>query len=210
MGRAYTKGAKLRAKKAKQGLPELAEVPKKQPNGRTRRTSDAGDPRKTVLDARCAIHGKTPSLKNRKALSGPYSGSDVGRCLAFRRNHDDAMRLWAVWQGYCQAHRTYRLRYVGQSEDPKGASIAMARERMETDQSHSVDLREPEQRDRDAVSNWMRWEGYLMRLDRQQMAAIKAARAVQEGVLWSDAAPTVAGRYLADAIVDLARVVEGK
>lgn len=190
-------------------MPQLAEVPKKQPNGRTRRTSDAGDPRKVALDARCGLQGVEATAKNRAALSAPYSGSDAGRCIGFQNDHGRATALWNVWQGYCQADRTYRVRYIGQSEDPQGAAIAMTPERMETDQSHSVDLRDQDQRDRDAVSSWMRWEGYLMRLDRAQMAAIKAARTVPADVLWAEARPTKRGEAFIDAINALARVVDG-
>lgn len=201
----YSKAAKRRAKA---DMPGLAPVTKKQPNGRTRRANDASDPRKTALDARCALHGVVATRSNRSALSASYSGSDAGRCIAFGKTHQQAMRLWEVWQGYCQASLTYRTRYIGQSEDPKGMSIALARERMETDQSHSVDLRDDAQRDRDAVSGYMMWEGRLMRLDRRHMAAINAARTAPEGVMWAEAAPTSRGCAFTAAITALA-VVSG-
>lgn len=203
MSKAYTRAAKRRAKAA---MPELVPVPKREGTGRQQRPQSAGDQRKTVLDARCKLHGVDATSANRKALSAAYSGSDAGRCLAYGRSHQQAMRLWDVWQGYCQAHRTYRTRYIGQSEDPQGASIGAAPERMETDQSHSVDLRDQDERDRDAVSTWMKWQGDLMRIERHHMAAINAARTAPEGDLWSEATPTIRGYAFVQAVVALAKV----
>lgn len=204
MTTAYSKGAKRRAKQARKDMPGLEPIPKKQPNGRTRRQQGEGDPRKAALDARCDRYGLERNVKNRRAVSGAYSGSDAGRCIAYRRADHAASNLWSVWQGYCQANETYRARYIGVSESPKGASIDMAPERMETDQSHSVDPRSQEEKDRDAVSAYMRWEGLLMQLDRHQMTAIKAARTIDEGVLWMNSAPTLRGQTFISAISRLA------
>jgi len=207
MTKAYSKAAKRRAKAE---MPVLAASPKRGKDKcfieRTRQQPQDKTPDKAALEARCKMQGIRADADNRTAMRAPYAGSDQGRCIAHGKTHDQAMRVWQVWQGYGQANLTYQSRYIGQSENPKGATLAMAPDRMETDQSHSVDLRDQDERDRDAVSNYMRWEGLMMKIDRKHMAAIKAARTVPEGVLWSDTAPTLAGYRFAEAIQALARV----
>ena len=186
----------------------LAEIPKRRKCGRRREyTESAQDPRKTALDARCRLFGVTPNRKNRSALSGQHNGAQLGMVMEAQVARGDIPGLWAVVQGFAAAERTYRLRYLGQSGTAKGASISMVRERMETDQSHSVDLRSQEERDRDAVNNWMRWRGYLGHLSAAEQTLLHDLDENREGALW-DGGPTAKGLATLDAVRRLKKVVD--
>lgn len=207
----YTKGAKRRAKKARKALEghELAETPKRQPNGQKRQRADApNDPQKTALQARVRQFGGKDTKTGRKALSDEFCGSQIGLVMKATCGDAECQRLWQTFRAWCAAEDQYRRRYLGQCEHAKGAAIAMVPDRLETDTSHSVDLRDPEQRDRDAVQTWMRWQGNLGKLSRQHMAALHDAR-LERVVLWRDCEPTARGLVALDALKALHKIVGG-
>ena len=166
------------------------------------------DPRKTALDARCRIFGVEPSRANREALTGQHSGSQIGLVIERCGLSNEIPALWRTWQGFCMAMRTYRLRYIGQSGTAKGASIAMVPDRMETDQSHSVDLRSIEERDRDAVSGYMRWHGYLMHLSAYDQRILHDLEQDRDEAIWRRGKPTGRGMDTLEALRRLRDVVE--
>jgi hypothetical protein len=200
-------------KAAKIGQPDfaLAGIEHRQPSGRVRNRDDgAKDPRKTALEARCRRFGMATTAANMKALAGQHIGAHVGLVMERECKEAEIARLWAVWQGFCAAERTYRIRYIGQTGTPKGAAIAMVPDRMETDQSHSVDLRDSDQRDRDAVSAWMAWRGHLMHLSAYDQRLIHDAETEAGGALWANAGPTGRGVATLLALRRLAKVVDGR
>jgi len=77
---------------------------------------------------------------------------------------------------------------------------------METDTSMHVDLRTDEERDRQAVSGYMRWQGYLGHLDAKQASALRQAERGNGKVLWVDGQATIAGVYALDALIGLHKV----
>ena len=187
----------------------LAEVPrpKKRGGARMAEIHTEQDPRKTALQARCRLFGVSDTKKNMIALSGQHNGSQLGLVMQSSVPPHEIPGLWAIWQGFATAERTYRLRYLGQSGTAKGASISMVRERMETDQSHSVDLRSQEERDRDAVNNWMRWRGYIGHLSAAAQTLLHDLDQDRDGALW-DGAPTVKGLATLAALQRLKVVVD--
>lgn len=192
-----SKAERKRRKKAAQannlGI-GLAEIPKRQPNGQARdRAEMPTDPRKTGLEARCRLMGVDATSANMKALTGQHMATPIGQVMERLCADDEIQRLWSTWQGFCAAERTYRVRYLGQTGAPKGAAIAMVPDRIETDQSHSVDLRDSDERDRDAVSAWMQWRGWLMHLSADDQRRIHDAETGAGGALWADAGPTGLG-----------------
>lgn len=204
-----SKAERRRRKKARalDGM-ELAEIPKRQPNGQTRQRADSpGDPRKTALDARCRMFGVPATRSNREALSGQHSGSQLGMVMQALCRPVEIPRLWSAWQGFCAAERTYRLRILGMSASAKGANIAMVPERMETDQGHTIDTRDSDTRDRDAVNAYMAWRGYLGHLPAAQQHLIHRAEKGDGKALWEDG-PTPAGRVTLDALKTLADAAE--
>lgn len=191
-------------------LPVLAETPRKQPNGRTRRTEDsATDPRKTALQARVMRFGGEDTLKGRIALSGQHSGSQIGLVMQATLKPHEIAPLWQTFQTWCVVEATYRRRYLGQADTPKGATIMTPPEPMETDKSHSVDLRDPDQKDRDAVNRWMQWQGYLGQLSAAYLRVLHDAR-LERADLWRYQRPTQRGLNAVEALKALHVVVEKK
>lgn len=192
------------------GLPEL-EVrqpnrPKRGGDGRFT-TSTAEDPRKTALQARVNQFGGEDTIKGRIALSGQHSGSQLGMVMQHAMRTDEIGPLWQTFQAWCMAEDTYRRRYLGQTEHPKGAAIKSVPDPMTTDTSHTVDLRDPEQKDRDAVNRWMQWQGYLGNLSAMEQTALHDAR-LDRADLWKDRQPTTRGRLAMIALKALHVTVE--
>lgn len=96
----------------------------------------------------------------------------------------------------------------GQREQPASAALTMVPEPMETDPSLTVDVRSQDERDRDAVSGWMRWQGFLGHLPAQHRTVLHNARRQDGPVLWSGAA-TEAGLLALEALRGLAEA-EGR
>ena len=206
------KGDKKHRSKRKQasGLPELAATPKRQPNGQRRNRADnPTDPRKTALQARCRQFGSKDTKQGRLAMSGQHSGSQIGMVMQASLPDKKIGPLWQTFQAWCTAEATYRRRYLGQSEHASAPAMAMTPEPMETDTSHSVDLRDADQKDRDAVNNWMRWQGYLGHLSSADQTALHDAR-LERVALWQDQKATARGLASLAALGKLHIVVSGR
>jgi len=216
------KGSKAKKPRKKGSLPELAGIPKRQPNGQARARADApNDPRKTALQARVRHFGGKDTREGRLSLSGQNCGEQIGLVMQHSAKEAERTKLWQTFQAWSSAETSYRSRYLGASEHAKGASIAMVPDRVESDTSHSVDLRDPEQKDRDAVAGWMRWKGYLGHLQSAEVVVLHQARR-GEAMLWESAhaddktgevvrgRPTLRGLFALASLRKLHAVVEGR
>lgn len=178
------------------GVPELAPSKTRQPNGQRHRTSDrTGDPRKTALEARVRQFGGKDTRAGRNALSGQHMSTQLGMVLQHQcRDHNEAARLWSVFAGWCAAVKTYQARILSTSDAPKGATIAMVSEAMQLGHGDTADLRDPEQKDRDAKAKMDRWTGLFHRLSQADRTALQLARRDSEDApLWKGRAPTARG-----------------
>lgn len=216
MAKAYTRAAKRRAKKA---LPELAAVPRRDKNGcfteRTRQQRE--DPQRTALEARCRHFGADTTAQDRLRVSAPHMGCQIGKVMERKIGSDTREgkeEIAALWQTICRlgaAYATYRRRYIGQAEEPACQAIMVSQEfdafmqAEETTSGH--DDRTSEERDRAAVNNWMRWQGYLGELSSQQSVALHSARRDDPG-LWVDTEPTERGLAALSALRELRRMVD--
>ena len=166
--KAYTKGAKRRAKKAK--LPDLASVPKKQPNGRTRRKAGElaeRNPTRTVMEARARqTSGKVADMNN------PAFCEPAGQAIYAFLEPDCRKDAWDAYAGLTLAEAVYHKHYTGQKLHAKTAKIEMAPERFEARADVQPDLRTEEERSKDAANRGMRWRGYLMQLRPEEQKAI--------------------------------------
>lgn len=206
------KGDKKHRARRKQatGLPELAATPKRQPNGQHRtRADNPTDPRKTALQARCRHFGGKDTKEGRAAMSGQHSGSQIGMVMQASLPEKKIGPLWQTFQAWTTAEETYRRRYLGQSEHARSPAMAMTPEPMQTDTSHSVDLRDADQKDQDAINNWMRWQGYLGHLSSYEQTALHDAR-LDRVELWRDQNATLRGMASLAALQALHRVVSGR
>lgn len=211
MSKADKRKKRAKRKAADIGLPELAPTQKRDAKrcfvDRTRQQTE--DPRKTALQARVMRFGGEDTLKGRIALSGQHSGSQIGLVMQATLKPHEIAPLWQTFQTWCVVEATYRRRYLGQADTPKGATIMTPPEPMETDKSHSVDLRDPEQKDRDAVNRWMQWQGYLGHLSAAYQRVLHDAR-LERADLWRYQRPTQRGLNAVEALQALHVVVEGK
>lgn len=200
MGKAYSKGAKRRAKQA---MPGLAATPRRKARGRARMDELPGEredeAQSTVLTARARQMGLPAS----KALDMKHARLSEGAGMALDIIYDpeEATRLWGHYVAMTASEAKYH-RSLGKSIHPKTAKIEMMQERFETRPDDAIDLRTEEERDRDAVTSWMRWQGIIGRLDaRHQSSIFNAYRHQIEMV--SGGYVTAAGRRFVDAMVRL-------
>lgn len=197
MSKAYSVAAKRRAK---QSLPKLAPIEKKVQHRIKGKFAKEDDPQKTAREGRERQLGG----KGRRLLSGdpmnPILGHEIGYVLQACCKPEVAVRLWDTWQAYCAAEEAYRKRILGMSAHPKGASIQAMPEPLQTDQSMRVDMRTDEERDRQAVSVWMKWQGYLGCIPTDWASAMRQAERGNGRKLWRDGEVTAAGLTALDAI----------
>lgn len=201
--KAYTKGAKLKARKA--GLPELAGVPKKQPNGRTRRRKEMhdDDPAKLALMTRARLAGKSPD--DLDEMRRPAYGEEAGRAIYAMHSPKSAKTAEALWETYksCStAYQRYMTTCIGASPYPKTMRIEMAPERFEVDTSHTPDHRSAEERHRSATNAWATWLSLLDGIGIGHAAEIYAAMHGL-GDLMSDGTPTPQGQRFIAALREL-------
>lgn len=199
-----SKAEAKRRRRAKREFPSLAPIEKQQQHRVAGKFARDDDPRKTARTARERQLGG----KRADAALDPILGHEIGYVIQSECKPDLAKRLWDTWQAYSAAERTYRVRYIGQTGEPKGASMQMVTERMETDKSMHVDLRTEEERDTQAVSGYMRWQGYLGHLDAQQASALRQAERGNGKALWVDGKATQAGIFALNALIGLRNASE--
>lgn len=210
LGADMGKGDRKKGRKIPKGIPALAKIEKKKQPRQGGRFTMADDPQETALMARARHLDVDYSRAAKPALACPQMGHPLGVVMLVVCDKSDVARLWSVFYGFCQAERTYRMRYLGQSGSPKGATIQMAHERFETEQSHTVDVRSNEEKDRDAVNNWMRWRGYIGHLRSEMASLLYAAERGDGPVLVRGPQPTDSGRETLKALMALSDVSETK
>jgi len=191
----YSKSAKRRAKKE---LPKLAEIPKKQPNGRTRRQrGQVADKRddKAILEARARQMG-VPENKA-ATLNHPMLECDAGRALWSVKDRDE---LWDTYEACRSAYERYMRQRTGLSIYAKTAKIEMMPERFEADADTPTDDRTDEERHRAAMGAWEAWSGALDRLTVAQGASIYSALHGWAMLVTHSGWPTRKGEALIEAV----------
>lgn len=176
------------------------------PQGYRRDLQPAEDARETALQARKRHSGITNSAD---ALQ-PLCGTEMGLCIRALGDPEtnDLRDLREAWQAISASRRNYRLLYIGQTGEPKGAAIAMVPDQLQTDPSLSVDIRTADERVSAAKASWAAWEACINLLPMPQLKwAIRGALDgfLGEACLWRDRAPTVQGQ---NAVTALRMIVE--
>lgn len=138
-----------------------------------------GQGRRTDLDREPA---DAVALATRARLTGcaiedardPLCGTDMGRCIrAMIPDRREQRDLLDTWQAISASKRNWQQRVTGTNPNPQAAAIAMLPEAMQTNDSHSVDLRTAEERDEAAKRSWMHWLAALMALPAEQRHALR-------------------------------------
>lgn len=178
----YSKAAKRKAKKTGCGLPGLAPVKRREPNGRAQRESvDRGEDR-LALKARCRQRGLEATAANIRDSRAPWWGCEAGRAMAGAvEAHGERVRLWDAIQHMRRVIVAYDAAIGAPSRHAKCLRLLVPLDALEaTADTPPLDDRSPEDRHRQAVAAYMRLEGLLARADK--IAAGQTKRSV-----WDDA-----------------------
>jgi hypothetical protein len=81
---------------------------------------------------------------------------------------------------------------------------------LQADPSFRADTRTDDEKDRDAINNWMRWQGYLGYLCAREASALRQAERGTNRLIWKDGRPTSHGGRVLNWLYDLADVVENE
>lgn len=187
----------------------LAPVGKaKQPREGGRFVRHAEDASLAPLRTRCHHAGLAVSEASIRAVRAQSFEGQAGMAIhAGATDAREVERLWQVFTGLDGAEARYYRLYVGVNRHAKTAKIEMEPEPIETRPDDRPDLRDEDERARDAVNGWMRWQGYLGHLAAYEQTAIHDALKqrcdmAREGQL------TTAGQSFVRALRRLADVVE--
>ena len=125
------------------------------------------DPRVVVLAARIRA-----GAKGEEDAARPIWGEPAGQAIALSCEGDEARRLWDTFKRVDAADDTYARRYCGIRRFPNVGKLEYLPETMETRPDDRPDSRTTDEKDRDAVNEWMRWQGLFGRIGRDNHTAI--------------------------------------
>lgn len=190
---------------------DLAPAPRKKARGRKRMNEIRKDvtgrnPHRAALEVRARQMGQNPDkwqLMQFQALGEP-----AGQALFAMHSVEDAVGLWSVYAGLTNAEVRYHRVCLGKSMAAKVAKVEFLPETFEADPDEQPDLRDEDEKHRDAKNNWDRWCGWLRSLSVGDIAIIQS---VSRG--WADpmidGKLTDKGRSFVEAIERLSEMVEG-
>lgn len=201
--KAYSKAAKLRAKKA---MPALAPVPQREADGRTKRSLNPDherSPDQVVLKARARHMGR----KDYRDMAHPAYGEAAGQAIMASRDEGRAKELWEVYKTFTAVEAIYAKTYLGLRLHAKTAKVEYLIETFEARPDDRPDYRTEEERSKDASNRWAIWRGYLMCLPKPVQGFIKDA-AYGRGEPMAGGKVTAFGRRFVAAVELLAKEVE--
>lgn len=167
-------------------LPGVAPVPRKQPNGRTRRTVQDRDTTMEALKARCRQMGMATTDENLREARAPWYGCNAGRVIG-QRVTNEAERA-ELWDAIC-VMRKITASYDAALGAPRRHATCLRLlapvEEMSADASTPAkDDRTDEEKQRHAVSRWAMMQGWLGYTDAK--ARSEALRVVLDDAAVSD------------------------
>lgn len=193
MAKAYSKGAKRKAKKAAKanplGLPEVSSPQTREPNGRAQRETSNRGADKAALKARCRQRGVSANAANLRDSRSPWWGCNAGRAMAGAvGSHAERLELWDAIQHMRRVVTAHDAAIGAPRRHAVCLRLLVPVEEMSADASTPpIDERTPEERQRQADADLMRLEGWLGWTD-------KAAMGEAKRVVWDDSeARDVAG-----------------
>lgn len=193
---ARTRSQKRAAKKARQSVASLysgfarsAEPVRREP---------PEDARVTVLEARCRHNAQSDAKK----VAGEMWGDLAGRAIALAGG-ERAADLWDTFKALDAADETYFRRIIGRTRFAAVAKMEYLPDAFETRaDEHPRRYLTEDEKDRAAVRNWMRWQGFLGTLSAIEHSAIVSA--MRQRVMLSHAGElTGAGQAFINALVRL-------
>lgn len=182
---------------------ELAPAPRKKSRGRKRMAEIKREPvdrhpARAALEARARQMGHDPDkwqLMQFQALGEP-----AGQALFAAHTVEDAVGLWSVYAAYTNAEARFHRVCLGKSMAAKVAKVEFLPEVFEANPDDEPDLRDEDEKHRDAKNNWDRWLGYFNKLGLGERSIIQS---VSRG--WAD--PMIDGK-LTEKGKEFVRAVE--
>lgn len=171
---------------------------------RTHTNQPQEDARIVSLTARA----KRAGLKDAATANIPSLSTDMGLCIHKMHHGDSLAQIIDAWGAISASRRNYLMHYIGQSGEPKGATIAMVPDKVETDPSLRVDIRSTDEKACQAKASWDAWDAKINALPLPQMKwAIRGALYgfMGEASLWRNEAPTPLGIVAVDALRRMAK-----
>lgn len=156
VAKAYSKAAKLKAKKAK-GFDKkhgLAPIPQQKARGRARMAEIENEI--PVYQARARQMGISIDEAKHEMLS-----EDAGRAIYTISDKEQRERLWGHYKALTAALWRYQLLCLDISPHAKSAKLEMMPERFEARADDKPDLRTPEEKADAARRAWKHWERTL-------------------------------------------------
>lgn len=151
------------------------------------------DPRAVAIAAR--IRAGAPDANEAQR---PMWGEAAGQAIA-QQAPAEAAELWDTFKRIDAADDAYARRFTGIRRFPNVTKLEMMPERFETRDDDRPDSRTPDEKDRDAVAAWTRWQGLLSRLRQDQHAIITDAMR-HRARLMHGGKPTKAGKAFVAAM----------
>ena len=185
MTKAQTKTEKRRRRRARKAEEHLlvhdpfalAEVPRREPNGKPSRAEKAGADRPALIK-RASMMDKPITDATIRDMRAPWYGCNAGRAIAAWSDHDHERER--LWQAVCHMRRTVAAydRAIGApNRHAQCMRLLVPLEAMQADASSPpLDDRTPEEKQRQAVTAWTQMHGWLTYADR--IAAGEALRVV--------------------------------
>lgn len=190
------------------GMPEVAAVPRREANGRKQRETREGvgaerDPTKTALNARAKHMGEGQTREGRAKVAAQSYAGEAGRAIMASQQGEPARGMTECYTALLRADAAYCSRYLGSRRHAKTAKIEMMPERFEARADDTPDLRTDEERDRQAVSTWMRWQGWLGQIAKHKASAIQRALGEEAELVTCGGVLTGEGCLFIEAMTDL-------
>lgn len=146
---------------------ELAAAPRKKARGRKRMDQiqqevTGRNPHRAALEVRARQMGH--SADKWQAMQFQALGEPAGQALFAAHTVEDAVGLWSVYAGLTNAEARFHRVCLGKSMAAKVAKVEFLPESFEANPDEAPDLRDEDEKHRDAANNWGRWRDWLNQL----------------------------------------------
>ena len=188
----------------------LAPVPKAKARGRKRMEQIQQEkpdrtPARTALEARARQMGHKES--DWRIMQFQALGEPAGQALFLSHTVEDALKLWTVYAGLTASEARYHRVCLGKSMAAKVAKIEFLPERFEARDDDQPDLRDEDEKHRDAANSWDRWRGHFNQLGLGDRTIIQSvSRGWIDPVI--DGIVTARGKEFVTAVEKLSKVVD--
>ncbi|WP_299949088.1 hypothetical protein [uncultured Ruegeria sp.] len=162
-------------------------------------------PARAALEVRAKQMGHNPDkwqLMQFQALGEP-----AGQVLFAACTVEDAVGLWSVYAGLTNAEARYHRVCLGKSMAAKVAKVEFLPESFEVDLEQQPDLRDEDEKHRDAVNNWDKWRGWFNQLSLADRSIIQSVSRGWCEVL-IDGSITQKGKAFVNAVENLSERVD--